>query len=406
MLRRCIFALVLAAAACTSPASETAGDTAAVTSSAWRFELQARGSEDPWDPSGTFRLPAGAAIKNSTPAINAAGSVVLEFRAGDGLQHVWKDGNVIHDVPDPKGVVSGASLDSAGNVAFDVMGASTGNGIFIHRAALGTTEFFSSEPLGAEGWTSIHLLDDGRVGCRPGAGDRRFLGFPDPEGFRKLAVETTTNPSSPYQYIFSPSFDSHGNAALKVWLASGGNDIRVLASGAAPRVVAEDKEKNPASPFDKLDNGVAFNEGGQIAFIAKSGSKRAVYRTDGTTTVRLAVEGEAGVGTIAYFTPVMDTAGRVVFKGEDGQRRNTIWVADGATVEKVIGAGDALPSEAGEVLALPETDYDPNNRVVFGGGLAITPAGDFAFLAAIAQRDERGTRRMGTAVYVAKRTQR
>lgn len=404
MLRRLApFVLLAGCASSSIEPAPSSTDIAVVEQSGWRFELQARASEDPWAPSGTYRLPAGAAIKNGTPSINAAGDVALDFRAGDGLQHAWKNGQIVFDVTDPKGVISDTSLDGAGNLAFDVMGASIGNGIYVHHVADGTTSFFSSEPLGAESWTSIHLFDDGRVGCRPSSGERRFIGFPEKDGFRKLAVETSTSPSSPYQYLFSPAFDARGNAVVKVWLASGGNDIRVLASGASPRVVAEDKEKNPASPLDKLDNGVAVNDRGQIAFIAKSGPKRAVFRTDGTTTERLATEGEDGVGTIAYFTPAIDAAGRVAFKGEDPARKNTIWIADGARVERLIGAGDALPSDAGEVLALPETDYDPMNRVVFGGGLAMTPSGDLAFLAALAKQDANGTHRYGTGVYVAKR---
>ena len=376
------------------------GSSAAVAArGAYRLELLARSVEDPWSEVGTFRLPAGAAIKNASPSTNARGDVSISFRAADGLQHVWKNGEVVHDVPDPKAVVSRTSINGAGDVAFDVMGADVGNGVYLHAG--GETTFFSSEPLGADSWINLHLLDDGRVGCRAGAGgDRRFVGFVEPDAFVRLALETTSQPSSPYAYLFTPSFDASGAVALKVMLAGGGHEIRVLRRGAEPVVIARDRAADASSPFAAFDNGVAL-AAGQVAFVAKEGARRGVYRSDGVTTTRIAAEGDGDVAQIAWFTPAMNAAGRVVFKGEDTRGHNAIWVGDGARLDRVVTAGAVVPSARGEATPLPETDYDPTNRVAFGGGVAIDAAGRVVFLAALAQRSGVETKRLGTALYVA-----
>ena len=384
-----------------SPREAEQASTAAVRTSAYRFELKARSTENPFSGAGAYQLPDGAFIKNQTPSINDQGDLVLDFRAFDNLQHVWKNGRIIHDVPDSKAVIAETSINAAGDVAFDVMGGESNNGVFVHRAATGQTSFFSAEPLGAESWINVALLDDGRVGCRPGVGGSRALGIVHPDGFTRLAIESSLHPSSPYEYIFSPRFDRRGNAAVKVMLASGGEQIRLFAPGGGSTLLAEDKAANETSQFSKLDNGLALNGAGQVAFVAKVGAKRAVFRTNGAVTTRIAIEGEGGIGTIAYFNPVLNDAGTVVFKGEDGERRNTIWVGDGDRLERLATAGDSLPSDRGTALALPETGADPNNRVVFGGGLAINARGEIVFSAALAQVTEGGSTRLGTGVYVA-----
>lgn len=387
---------------CAASASETAVDSlASVAAPAYRFELKARGSENP--SVDTFALPSGAFIKNMTPSLNERGDVAMDFRAWDNLQHIWKNGQIVHDVADPKAVVTETALDAAGNVVFDVMGAETGNGLYRFDGTTAHTAFFSSEPLGAESWLSPRLLEDGRVGCRAGGGGARFLGYVDPDGFRKVAVEAASNPNSPYDYIFTPSFDRRGNVAVKVMLVSGGEEIRVFKAGSQPQVVAQDKRANPASALATIDNSVAMNERGDVAFIAKvEGNKRAVFRSAGGTTTELAREGTSEIGTIAFFGPAVDGSGRVVFKGEDMQRRNTIWVADGEHVARLVTAGDVLPSDKGTALALPETEADPQNRVTFGGALVMNEGGTILFSAALAQRTEAGRLvRIGTGIYAA-----
>lgn len=101
---------------------------------------------------------------------------------------------------------------------------------------------------------------------------------------------------------------------------------------------------------------------------------------------------------------MLDASGLVVFKGEDTQRRNTIWVGDGVTLRRLVTARDALPSDKGSALALPETDLDPNNRVVFGGGLAMNARGEIVFSADLAQQavhEGEDAERLGTGIYKA-----
>jgi hypothetical protein len=364
---------------------------------AYRFELRARSSEDPFDPSGTFALPRGAFIKDITPSLNDRGDVAIDYLAFDGHNHVWKNGVTVYDVPDTKAVIGATSINRAGDVAFDVMGGATGNGIWVHRTSTGGASFFSAEPLGSDSWINVRLTENGRVGCRAGAGDQRFLGYPDEEGFTRIAIEASANPNSPYRYLFTPSFDDHDHTVAKVWLVSGGNEIRFFTRSAPAKTLVQDQAANPSSPYATLDNGPALNNAGQVAFIAKAGGRRGVFRTDGTTTVTIAVEGENGVASIGWFNPALNDAGLVAFKGESADGKNTIWAGDGARLRKVVTVGDVLPTDIGEAAPSPETGFDPNNRIAFGGGIRINTHGQIVFSASLG----RGEKRLGTGIYVA-----
>src|SRR5262249_2449681 len=223
----------------------------------------------------------------------------------------------------------------------------------------------------------------------------------DADGFTRLAVETASNPNSPYSYIFSPVFDRHGAAAVKVMLASGGNEIRLFRLGSAPKTLVQDHAATAASSSASLDNGVALADSGEIAFVGKLGAHRGVFRTDGVLTTRIAMEGEGNVAQIGWFTPVIGPSGLVVFRGEDTEHRNTIWVGDGDRLDTLVAAGAALPADTGTAVQLPNTDFDRNNRMVFGGGMAINTRGEIVFNAALAQSTESGTTRLGTGLYVA-----
>jgi hypothetical protein len=364
----------------------------------YRFELRARSSEDPFDPSGTFALPSGAFIKDITPSLNDRGDVAIDYLAFDGKNHVWKNGVNVYDVPDAKAVIGGTSINRAGDVGFDVMGGATGNGIWVHHASTGTTDFFSAEPLGSDSWINVKLTENGRVGCRAGAADQRFLGYPDEKGFTRIAIEASANPNSPYKYLFTPSFDDHDHTVAKVWLVSGGNEIRLFTRGAPVRTLVQDQAANAASPYATLDNGPALNNAGQIAFIAKAGTRRGVFRTDGTTTVTIALEGENGVASIGWFNPALDDTGLVAFKGESVDGKNTIWAGNGARLSKVVTVGDVLPTDVGDASPSPETGFDPHDRIAFGGGIRMNAQGQIVFSASLGRGENI---RLGTGIYVA-----
>lgn len=404
-LRFASIAPVLVLVACASQPSAEVGQSEVVAQPAanggYAFELKARSSEDPDDPSGTFLVPAGASAKNATPCINESGAVAIDLLTADNLEHVFADGKVRYTGPDPDATISDTAIDDAGNVVFNQWNGTSGNGVWTYSSKTGEPTFLSADPLGAEAWGNVsNRPSSGQIGVRPSGGGKRWLGYLDADGFTKLAVEDNTNPSSPYSYLFGPKFDRAGRAALKVMLAAGGNDIRILAKGAQPIIVASERAASPAGAYDALDNGVGFNDVGQVAFVAKTGTTRAVYLANGTQTTKIAAEGEADVKEITYFTPVVNDAGKVAFRGMDTQDRNVIWLGDGTTLVRVATAGDTLPSDKGDALAIPETAFDPANKVVFGGGIAMNGRGQIAFLAALASKDAPATR-YGTALFVA-----
>ena len=397
--------LVLGACASTSAPATAADDLTANANAtpkpAYTFVLQARSSEDPADPSGTYLVPPGASAKDASPSINDKGDVAIDLITADDIEHVFVGGKVRFSGSDPDAAISGTSINEAGDVAFDVWNGAAGNGVYVYSASTSEATFLSSEPLGAESWGDVsHRPSNGKIGVRPSGGSNRYLGFLDADGFTKLAVEKGTSPTSPYRYIFGPEFDRAGHAAAKVQLVAGGNDIRIFTLGANPVVVAQDHDANPASTYASLDNGLGFNDVGQVTFVAKVGAARGVYLTDGTHTTTIASEGAADVAQITYFTPVVNDAGSVAFRGMDTSGNNAIWIGNGKTLAKVVTAGDILPSDKGDAAAIPEVASDATNNTVFGGGLAINAKGQIAFLAALASSSSRTTR-LGTGFYVA-----
>ncbi len=401
------FLVVVAACSAPSPAPGTsevastdARDTVAAALPGHRFELRARASED---PDGTsWLMPPATLFKNTTPSLNHKGEIAFSLRTLDGQHQVWKEGRIIHAAADRSAIISRASINESGDVAFDVMEAATRNGIWLFRVATGQAAFRTSEPLGADGWINVRLADDGRIGMRAGAGGYHYLGWFGPSGFARLADEEGTNPDSPYTFLFTPAFDNEGRAAAKVALTTGGHEIRVFSRDGGVRTIARDRNRDPDSPFVSIDNGVAIADGGAVAFIANVGGKRGVFRTDGRQATQMALEGEGGVAEIGWFTPAINAAGLVVFKGEDDRGHNSVWISSGDALKKLVSVGDTLPSDEGPAFPLPETELDPHNRIAFGGGVAVNNRGDVAFLTSLAQKTpDGGTKALGTALYLA-----
>lgn len=148
-------------------------------------------------------------------------------------------------------------------------------------------------------------------------------------------------------------------------------------------VVVEDQDSDGASPFVGFDNGVWLTENGRVAFVAeKAGGTRAVFLSDGVTTMEIASEDDVEVLEIEYFHAVANEAGVVAFRGKDGEGLQAVFAGDGTELVRVIGEHDVVPTDLGSGRI---DQHDTS--VVFGGAPAINANGDIAVSASLTPED-------------------
>jgi hypothetical protein len=214
------------------------------------------------------------------------------------------------------------------------------------------------------------------------------------------ATEVGIDVGSPYDFLFSPSFDNQRRMAGVVRVAPAApiaqhRQVRVFTSTGSSTQIAVDSTGNAASPFVSIDNFAALSDNGQVAFIATlAGNVRSVQRGDGGSIVEIARVGAGGLTEIESFGPAINASGLVAFRGRDANGQ-AIFVGDGQTLRRVIGKGDSIGSDLGPAQ-IGQNDSSP----VFGGGVAINASGDIAFTAALHPPGNNQIE-WGTGVYIA-----
>jgi hypothetical protein len=410
-----VVCLVMAVVACTRDEHglPTTNDSALLQ---YRFELVGRGRAY-MSAIAEYRFPPRAYIADRTPSINDRGDVAIDLEALSPTR-IWKNGEVIGvantHAGDPISSRTATSINTHGDVAFSVatIGDEKGDGIWLFNASDHQMTLLSSEPFGAFPWAHPRLMDDRSVAFKSfkGSDDATAIAMlpagSDPDRLITLAASASMHPTSLYARIGTPSFDRFGHAAARVALVSGGTEIRVFRRGEPDVVVAQDRDANPDSGIRGFDDGVALDDVGRVAFIANVNGRRGVYRTGDGGTTRIATEGMNGVLELTYRRPVIGGDGEVAFQGVGTGRRESIWVGDGRTLKTVVTAGDVLPSDLGDALALPEiTEFAPDGLVIFRGGIAMNALGDIAFTASLVQSADSGQRiNLGTGLFVAHRS--
>ena len=169
--------------------------------------------------------------------------------------------------------------------------------------------------------------------------------------------------------------------------------------------MAVDSATDAASPYNRFDNGLAYNNSGQVAVILRleTGAVRAIYRftpTDsGVEATEIArVEATGPIRDIEFFAPAMNDNGLVVFRARDANGQ-AIYAGDGTSLVRVIGKEDPVDTDLGPGRVGQHID-DPNGWPIFSGAPAVNNAGEIAFVAAL-HPDGNTQIEWGSGVFVA-----
>jgi hypothetical protein len=354
-----------------------------------------------------FNLPPGASFNSITVDMNDAAQVTFEVQVVPGRagESVWFGGNGTGSLRcdaenDLDATISDSRVNNAGVVAWSQSGGAL-PGVYTCDPASGVETRVTAGPLGASVWGSPDINDSGQIGYRAGFGSgQAWVSFAS-GSFAVHATEQSIDVGSPYNFLFTPSFDNLRRIAGQVRAAAAApvpehREVRVFTSGGASTLIAVDNVGNAASPYNAFDNSVGLNDAGQVAFNGRlvAGNVRTVVRSDGATSTEIARVGVAGVTEIEFFAPAINASGLVAFRGRDANGQ-AIFVGDGTTLRRVVGKGDIVPSDLG-----PAEIGQNDASAVFGGGVAINANGDVAFTAALHPPGNNQVE-WGTGVYVA-----
>jgi len=208
-------------------------------------------------------------------------------------------------------------------------------------------------------------------------------------------------PTSPYTYLYTPSFNDALDIAAKVAYSedqTSSVEIRLFHNdGSDLRILANDV-LDPDSPYSRFDNSLALDSHGTVAVVATraADNRRVLLRSDGTTTVEIAAVDPAGtIRDIEFFAPAINDAGMVAFRAKDASGR-AIYVGDGIELKRVIGDGDVIETDLGTAQIGQDNSSDP----IFSGKPAINARGDIVFIAGVYPEGDNQTE-WGSGVFVA-----
>jgi hypothetical protein len=369
------------------------------------FELQARTNLIVND--NGFNLPPGASFNSVTVDMNDAAEVIFRVQVVPGFDgmSVWFGsggmGELVCDSDnDIEAIISDPKINNLGNVVFSQFFAAANNGVWLCNPTTQTAARLTAAPLGATSWGTPELNDSSEIGYRAGFGSGQAWVSFFAGAAAVHATEVGIDVGSPYDFLFSPSFDNQRRMAGVVRVAPAApiaqhRQVRVFTSTGSSTQIAVDSTGNAASPFVSIDNFAALSDNGQVTFIATlAGNVRSVQRGDGGSIVEIARVGAGGLTEIESFGPAINASGLVAFRGRDANGQ-AIFVGDGQTLRRVIGKGDSIGSDLGPAQ-IGQNDSSP----VFGGGVAINASGDIAFTAALHPPGNNQIE-WGTGVYVA-----
>lgn len=376
-----------------------------------QFQLQARTSIG-----NGFNVPAGSSINSASVALNDQGVLAVRIAVPTGIpgdeftRHLWigaqGTGSVRSEGP-VGSLVSDPSVDAMGRVWFAVNRSGGGPDTGVYRfdpAAGGNTLRVTGLPLGASFYSTPIANPSGQIGYRAGfTSGQAWVSFA--AGTADIhATEVGIDASSVYSFLFTPGFDAGRDCVGKVQLqGSGFNQIRRIDNLGVASVLARSRAEDPESPYFAFDNSVGVApSSGRVAFIATLGSgggaPRGVFRFDPPDViVTIAETGQGGLSGIEFFAPAVNDDGLVVFRGVDAQGRQAIFVGDGVDLLRVIGRGDAIPTD----LGLGQIDQETPASPAFSGGVAINAQGEIAFSPALTPFGNNQIE-WGTGVYVAR----
>ena len=351
-----------------------------------------------------FNLPPNSSFNSKSPSIADNGTVAVSlgivggdvntvglWLGGSGVgAPVWTDGG--------GAFISDCSLNNAGLAVFP-LGFASPDGLYFHDASDGSSGLLTNRPLGSSAWTGAEVNAAGQTAFRASfSGQHAWVSFDGEANPPIHALEVGLEPTSPYWYLYTPSFNDQRLIAGKTSLTVNhdADQIIVCDALAACTVLVEDVDADPASPFSSFQNSVSLTNTGWVAFNAGLvGGGSGVFLTDGSMVTTIATTAMPEISSIDYFAPSANDHGQVVFRAADGAGLMAVFVGDGQDLVKVATEHDLVPTDLGEGRI---DQHD--SSVVFGGAPDINNSGDVAFHATLTPADNNQIE-WGTGLFIA-----
>lgn len=378
------------------------------------FQIQAR-TNFGVNPGGSFNVPPNWFFSGEDIQVNNAREVAFHLSVTSGDFHaLWFGGDgtgmTVRNT-EIGGFMSQTSLNNNGLVVWTESFVTT-PGVYFYNSDNGMNGFYTNQPFGATSWGSPSVNDSGQVGYRAGfAGSNAFVSYDKATNSNAVhVVEVGLDPSSPYSFLFTPSFNNNRQIAGKARRGPGtGNnnpdEIRIWNSNGSSVLIAEDVDANPMSPYSAFDNSVALNDNGYVAFMANLvAGGRGVFLSNGTVTQTIATTNDPEISNLEFFGPSLNNHGLVAFRAIDAAGLRAIWVGNGSALTRVVTEHDLLPTDIPDPAArggtllgrIDQHDSSP----VFGGKPSINDHGDVAFNCGLTPPDNNQIE-WGSGVYVA-----
>ncbi len=379
------------------------------------FELQARSNllvnDNGWN------LPPGSSFNSISPSINNDGKVAFPVQivpingnqssTGVGL---WFGANgvggivALHESP-VDGISDRVSINVNGQVAYYTWEDGSSYRVRRFDEQTSTSSIVSTLPITPTSFNGHVINNAGVIGYRAGLGSGSGLASTG-SGSSVLHIVDSNVEAGPYAYIYTPAMNGQRLIASKVSIGDfNHNEIRSFASNGSYTTLAVDSATDSGSAYNRFDNGLAYNNAGQVAVVVRleAGSTRALYRFtpngSGIDAVEIArVEPSGTIRAIDSFAPAMNNNGLVVFRARDANGQ-AIYAGDGTTLVRVIGKADAVATDLGPGRIGQHID-DPSSWPIFSGNPTVNDAGDIAFIAALHPEGDTQIE-WGTGVFVA-----
>lgn len=354
------------------------------------------------NPGGAYNIPGGWFNSGETPALNDLGQVTFRLSVTSGLfQSIW------FGEPNMMGTVTGAPVYNSVNDAFLSATSlnnqsrcvwetqfTSQNGVYQYQRSTMTGGFFFNRPLGASGWGSPQINNNGIVGFRAtfaGSGTAFVSYNPMTTASSFHAAEVGVDPLSPFSFLFTPNVNNANQIGAKVRRGGPGqtgesqpDEIRLFNADGSSVLIAQDRDANPSSMFARFDNSVSAADNGWVAFTASlfpfPSAGRGVFISNGLTTIAIATTTAPGtqVSDIEFFAPAANNDGLVAFRAKDLAGLRAVWVGDGTGLLRVATEHDIIATDLGPAR-IDQNDSSPT----FAGGVSINENGDVAFNATL-----------------------
>jgi hypothetical protein len=330
-----------------------AAPLAAAVPAEWDIQMLCRSSLNP--SVNAFNLPNFSSMSGQYLALDEDGSVAIRviLPNQEGL-FFGKDGT--------GGLIAtvDSTFDPVWSTSIDLRNARIGvskifgDDVVLFDTAGNTLQTFG--PGGPQGLSSLagpSLASDGSICYRGDFGSFDKIVIDRFNGAVREQILVADNFTGAYSFLFSnPRLNDAGQAAFQA-IPTSGPSRRILRRNADGSFTTM---MQTGARWNATVNSFGFGQDGGVAFTARRASDsiwEIVRTNDGLAYTTIAVGGQLGIqnSDLVNWPVSTNASGWVAFRAKDATNSQGLFVGDGDSLVKIVGAGDPLPTDTGPVPA-------------------------------------------------------